>query len=117
MITIRSGSSMFHHKDRNVTKSVLGFVIETADIREKTLVYVKNTNVDENYKVPLKDTPFKSSDIIIMMDTDFTEKNYEIYYFGYMDILGIIGGLNASISPIIGLLAPLFIINYLITLA
>ena len=96
---------------------MLGFTIETADILEKIIVYIKNTNVDENYKVPLKDTPLNDSDIIIMIDTDFTEKNYQIYYFGPMDILGIIGGLNASIGPLIGLLAPLFIINYLFTLA
>ena len=37
----------------------------------------------------------------IMLDTDFTEKNYEVHYFGYMDILGIIGGLNASIGPLL----------------
>ena len=52
-----------------------------------------------------------------MIDTDFTEKNYEIHYFGYMDILGILGGLNASIGPILGIFSPLFIMNYLYLLA
>ena len=78
MITIRSGSSNCHHIDKNVTKSFLGFNLETDEIKEKFLEYTKNLNVDENYKVPLKNTPFKSTNIKIMIDTDFTEKNYEI---------------------------------------
>lgn len=52
-----------------------------------------------------------------MLDHDFTEKYYEIRYFGYMDILSIIGGLNASIGPIFGLFTPLFILNFLYQLA
>ena len=48
-----------------------------------------------------------------MIDIDFTEKSYEVHYFGYMDILGIIGGLNASIGPLLGQFTPLFIMNYL----
>ena len=34
-----------------------------------------------------------------------------------MDILSIIGGLNASIAPIFGMLTPIFIINYLYQLS
>ena len=55
--------------------------------------------------------------MVIMLDTDFTEKNYEVHYFGYMDILGIIGGLNASIGPLLAQFAPMFIMNYLYQLA
>ena len=66
-------------------------------------------NIDENYLVPLKDTPFETNEFLVMIDTDFTEKDYEIHYFGYMDILGIIGGLKASIGPLLGFFSPLFI--------
>ena len=52
-----------------------------------------------------------------MIDHDFVQKYYEIYFFGYMDILSIIGGLNASIAPILGMLSPIFIINYLYQLS
>ena len=48
-----------------------------------------------------------------MIDHDFVQVEYELNYFGYMDILAIIGGLNASIVPIFGLLTPLFIMNFL----
>ena len=101
MITVRSSSSIFRHKLLNVTKTFLGFVLEKKDIVDKHLSWFKNLNIDENYLVPLKTTPFKSSTIVIMMDTDFTEKNYEVHYFAYIDILGIIGGLNASIGPLL----------------
>ena len=52
-----------------------------------------------------------------MLDHDFTEKYYEIKFFQIMDILAIIGGLNASIGPILGLLIPLLTMNYLYQLA
>ena len=68
---------------------------------EKTLDWKKNLNIDENYRVPLKEKPFSSSTIVVMVNTDFTEKNYDIFYFGYMDIMGMIGGLNASIGPLL----------------
>ena len=52
-----------------------------------------------------------------MIDHDFVEKYYEIFYFGPMDILSIIGGLNASIAPALGLLTPIFIISFLYQLS
>lgn len=113
MITVRSASSIFKHKARNVTKTFLGFVLEKEDVFEKILSWRRNLNIDAEYKVPVKNSPFKDSTMTIMMDTDFTEKNYEIHYFGYMDILGIIGGLNASIGPLLAQFGPLFIMNYL----
>ena len=70
-------------------------------------------NIDEFNLVPIKDTPFEDSDVNVMIDLDFTEKRYEIQEFGIMDMLSIIGGLNASIGPLLGLLTPFFIINYL----
>ena len=42
-----------------------------------------------------------SSSVMIMLDTDFVEKTYDVYYFDIMDIMGIIGGLNASIGPLL----------------
>ena len=41
MITIRSGSSIFYHKTRNATNSVLGIVIKTSDITVKIIDYKK----------------------------------------------------------------------------
>ena len=44
---------------------------------------------------------------------DFTEKIYSIFYFTFTDVMGLIGGLNASIGPMFGFIAPMFVLNYL----
>ena len=52
-----------------------------------------------------------------MVANEFTEIQYTIKYFGFADILGKIGGISASLKPILGILAPWLIILYLSTLA
>ena len=73
--------------------------------------------MESNYKVPLLHDSNNDPNITIMIDHDFTERYYEIHYFKVMDILAIIGGLNASIGPILGLFMPLFMLAYLFQLA
>lgn len=58
MITVRSASSIFRHKARNVTKSILGIDIEKQDIVEKRLSWSKNLNIDADYKVPKKNSAY-----------------------------------------------------------
>ena len=91
----------------------MGFVLAKSDIIKSRLDFKRNTNVDAEYLVPIDDRKFQSSDVVILIDMDFTEKLYSIYYFNFVDIMGIIGGLNASIGPALGFIAPLFILNYL----
>ena len=117
MITIRSFSSLKRFKFQNVTKQILGIDLESGDILIDNLDFKKNLNIDSNYMVPIKNTEFKSSTIKVMFDHDFTEKYYEIQYFDYWDILAIIGGLNASIKPLMSMASSLFIINFLYQLA
>ena len=102
---------------KNVTKKILGFNAGFEDIRIEHLAYRKNLNIDKDYKVPIKKRTSNSTDITIMIDHDFVERYYEIKYFGWMDILSIIGGYNASIGPMLGIFVPLFILNYLVQLA
>ena len=117
MITIRSNPSLHRMKDKMVTKSMFGINFAFEDLLIPSLNYKKNLNIDSNFKVPLKDTPFETSRIKIMLDHDFTEKYFEIFYFGYMDILASIGGINASIKPLIGIVGPIFILNFMYQLA
>ena len=115
--TIHTSGNTYREKGRNATATVFGIPIAFADILEQELVYKPNLIVDSDYLVPLKSGAFRSSELIVMIDHDFVEKYYEIYYFGPMDILSLIGGLNASIAPALGMLTPLFIIGYLYQLA
>lgn len=96
-----------------MTRKIFGFSVSSENILLEHIHFGRNINVNSDRKVPLKLTPFETSEIVIMFDHDFTEKYYEIKYFGYMDILSIIGGLNASLGPIFGLFTPLFILNFL----
>ena len=83
----------------------------------KQLNWRRNLIIDSEYLVPHSNAAYNSSLLVVMIDHDFVQKYYEIYFFGYMDILSIIGGLNASIAPILGMLSPIFIINYLYQLS
>lgn len=82
----------------------------------------KNLNINENGRVPVHDSIggvayFKNSDVNIMLDHDFTEVQYTIKYFGFADIMSKIGGIVASLNPVMGILAPMLIIFYLSTLS
>ena len=48
-----------------------------------------------------------------MLNHDFTERNYQIQYFEWMDILAILGGFNASLGPLFGTMLPIFMLNFL----
>lgn len=87
--------------------------VESTDIVIKLLQYKKNINIDKDYMVPIMEHYGDSSEVSIMLNHDFTERYYEIRYFGPMDILTICGGYNASIGPMLGLLSPIFVLNFL----
>ena len=52
-----------------------------------------------------------------MFQFDYTERVYTYSYFGISDILAKIGGLNASIMPIVGRFAPFFALYFMLELA
>ena len=52
-----------------------------------------------------------------MLDFDFTQRVYSYSYFTVSDILAKMGGLSASIMPIIGRLAPFFALYFLLELS
>lgn len=60
---------------------------------------------------------FNKTSIVSNLDFDFTERIYNIEYFGLMDIMSKLGGLRASIMPLVGYLAPLFALHFLWSLA
>ena len=48
---------------------------------------------------------------------EFTERIYDVEYFGIMDLLSKLGGLRASILPIIGYVAPFLALHFFYSLA
>lgn len=59
----------------------------------------------------------KGTEIISNIDFDFTERIYKVHFYGIMDMLSQIGGLRASLLPILGFFAPLFTAHFLYSLA
>lgn len=53
----------------------------------------------------------------IFLQFDFTERIFTLYYFSVFDILASIGGLKASIGPILSIATPVSILIFLIKLA
>lgn len=112
--------SKFEFIGQNVTGRILGFDLIFENLIETNVTFKKSLNIDVNGRVPIHEggeDDYESSDVIIMIDYEFTEKKYIISYFGYMDILSKIGGISASISPVLGIIAPAFILFYLHSLS
>lgn len=51
------------------------------------------------------------------MDFDFTVREFYIKYFGYMDIISKIGGINGFVMPMIAGFAPVIALAYLYDLS
>ena len=57
------------------------------------------------------------TDMIAITELDFTERQYTIKYYGIADILAKVGGMKASVLPIINSLLPLLAFYFLYCLA
>lgn len=57
------------------------------------------------------------TDIVSNIDFDFTQRIYDIQYYGLVDVFAKLGGLRASIVPILGYFVPLLTLHFLYTLA
>jgi hypothetical protein len=78
----------------------------------------KNLNINVNGRVPVHEGNYSTgnSDVNVMLNHDFTEVEYLIKYFGFADIMSKIGGIVASLNPLLALLGPIMILVYLSTL-
>ena len=116
--TVRLLPTRYVEVGREVKTKVLGLAIEHEDRIVTNITMKKNLNINVNGRVPVHDGDyFKRSDVTIMLDHDFTEVEYLIKYFGFADIMSKIGGIVASLNPLMALLAPMLIIFYLSTLS
>ena len=77
-------------------------------------------NVDQNGKVPLKiklDEDMNKtldSDVVIPIDYSTTNVIYEIEYFGGLDVISSIGGVNAFFAPMLKVFAPILCLSFLV---
>ena len=110
-----------NHKGQVVTDTFLGFPTSYADRVETQVIWRKSVIVNDDQKTPIRmidknDDEF--SDLIISnIDFDFTERIYDVHYFGVADVLAKLGGLSASILPFFTYIVPLMTLHFLYTLA
>lgn len=102
----------------------MGVPYAFADRLEQKLLWRKSVVVNDAGQTPVrklgKDEEFDqetSTALVSNIDFDFTERIYDVQYFGIMDLLSKLGGLRASINPIIGYIIPLMTLHFLYSLA
>ena len=60
---------------------------------------------------------FNSSSAIIKFEFDFTQKEWYISYYGYVDVASYLGGLNGFVNLIMDLSTPIMMLLFLKELA
>ena len=100
---------------------MFGIPYEWEDIEKSELIWKQSIVRDDNNLTPkrivLPGEQIKDTAIISNIDFEFTDRIYRIHFYGLMDMLSEIGGLKASLEPLIGLFTPLFIASFLYQLA
>ena len=56
---------------------------------------------------------FNRSTIQSNIDFDFTERIYDVHFYSFLDLFARLGGLRASILPIIGYFMPILSLHFL----
>ena len=110
--------STFVHKQNKVTGTIFGFPIHFEDWAYKTILWTgaKNTNKDaEVGKKPANER--NGTDMLANINFDFTERKYTVTYFGIGDLFSKVGGMRASVLPIINLVIPFLSLWFLMMLA
>ena len=90
--------------------------VEWKNIDINKILYSTTPDHDADLKSP-KATEFNSTTITLNLNMNFVERQFIINFYTFGDILAKLGGLRASIMPIIGQLTPLFILFFLLSVA
>lgn len=116
---IRVKPERINFKNQNVTKSLFGISsipLESQDIIWKRLIWRKTAKINDDHLTDVR-TKYNRSSIQSNIDFDFTERIYDVQFYNWGDILSKIGGLRASILPILGYIMPLLTLHFLWSLA
>ena len=87
-------------KNLNVTKKILGYPATTEDIVKKRVIWQKTQTINDDHKTGIRND-FNRSTIQSNIDFDYTERVYDVHFYSVIDILSKLGGLRASILPIL----------------
>ena len=57
---------------------------------------------------------YDGDDIFCKLNIDFNQEIHIYYYYGYIDSIAKLGGLIATVGPLLGILTPIFALVYII---
>lgn len=73
----------------------------------KSVDWTGEVNNNKDLRVPLMPkSEVNGTNMIANINYEFTERQYTLHYYSFKDILASVGGMRASVLPIIGLLLP-----------
>ena len=101
---------------QNVTQTIFGFPVSPQDIVLRNVIWLKTQVVNDDFKLDVR-TEFNRSVIQANIDFDYTERQFFLHFYSIMDILSTLGGLRASILPILQNFVPLMVLHFLWSLA
>lgn len=109
--------SNFKHEDNIPTFSILGFPISFKSTTIKHIDWQGEMLLTKELAVAKKaPSEVNGSDMVANINYDFTERQYTLHYYKIKDMLTSVGGIRASVLPIIGFMLPFFGLWFLMIL-
>ena len=90
---------------------------KTSDVVVQDIVYLKITDLDQNFQVEVEESHNGSSNTTINAGFDFTHRHYKYHMFGFKDFLKNYGALKATIYPIVSFVLPFLALAFFYRLA
>ena len=99
--------------EKNTTSYLFGFIPTSfEDIIEYKVHWGRAIDLNADYRIP-NSLDVNQTNVMIMINFDYTEKIFTIKYTGVMDILQRVGGLQASIIPVMRFASPWLMLLFL----
>ena len=104
-----------HYKVQKIWEnSIFGIPYKFKDFEDDTL-HFRNAFLNVNAKGLQEFNPRYTGDTIsYQLNINFNREIHLQHFYSYIDAISKLGGLVASIGPLLGILTPLFVLNYVI---
>ena len=82
------------------------------------MIWKKVPAVNSDYNIDLKSpAQFNNSNLVVQLNFEFTERVFVLDYTGVLDIMSKVGGLQASIMPIMRMVSPWIALSFMFQLS
>ena len=89
--------------------------MDATDNIRRAVNWIRYADINADYRARIEaPDAFNSSKIIVQLNFNFIEKEFTTKYFGVLDIMSKIGGLQTSVMPMIRMATPWFALVFLL---